>query len=118
MIYYMSGLQFNNDSDFKRENITTTGNSDNIVILEGNSRNTNDLRAETRRPQFSNEQFDNAKRVKIKPNLNAFDFQSMANPKRNNDKSDEEVESNDEDIDLSDANSDEEMENIDMPNFS
>ncbi len=42
MIYYMSGLQFNNDSDFKRENITTTGNRDNIVILEGNSRITND----------------------------------------------------------------------------
>ena len=114
----MSGLQFNNDSDFKRENITTTRNKDNIVILEGNSRNTNDIRTETRRPQFSNEQFDNAKRVKIKPNLNAFDFQSMANPKRNNDKSDDEVESNDEDIDLSDANSDEEMENINMPNFA
>ena len=118
MIYYMSGLQFNNDSDFKRENITTTGNSDNVVILEGNSRNTNNLRSETRKPQFSNEQFDNAKRVKIKPNLNTFDFQSMANPKRSNDKSDDEVESNDEDIDLSDANSDEEMENIDMPNFA
>jgi len=113
----MSGLQFNNNSDFKRENITTMGNSDNIVILEGNSTNTNNLRSETRRPQFSNEQFDNAKRVKIKPNLNTFDFQSMANPKRNNDKSDEEVESNDEDIDLSDVNSDEEMEN-DMPNFA
>ena len=117
MIYYMSGLQFNNDSDFKRENITTMGKSDNIVILEGNSTNTNNLRSETRRPQFSNEQFDNAKRVKIKPNLNTFDFQSMANPKRNNDKSDEEVESNDEDIDLSDVNSDEEMEN-DIPNFA
>lgn len=125
MIYYMSGLQFNNQTDFNRANIQTprTG-SDNVVILEGRNTtpSTSSIRGETRRPQFSNERFESNTRVKIKPNLNTFDFASMANPKRSSDKSDGEQQSDEEDIDFSDGNSDgnsdDDMENINMPNFS
>ena len=121
MIYYMSGLQFNNQTDFNRANIQTPGTgSDNVVILEGRNTtpSTSSMRSETRRPQFSNERFEGNTRVKIKPNLNTFDFASMANPKRNSDKSDGEQQSDEEDIDFSDGNSDDDMENINMPNFA
>jgi hypothetical protein len=117
----MSGLQFNNQTDFNRTNIQTSGKDDNnVVILEGRNTtpSTSSLRSETKRPQFSNERFESNTRVKIKPNLNTFDFASMANPKRNSDNSDGERQSDEEDIDFSDGNSDEDMENINMPNFA
>ena len=61
MIYYMSGLQFNNQTDFNRANIQTPGTgSDNVVILEGRNTtpSTSSMKSETRRPQFSNERFE------------------------------------------------------------
>ena len=117
----MSGLQFNNQTDFNRTSVQTpnAGGNGNVVILEGqNTQRPGTLRSETRRPQFSNERFDENRRVKIKPNLNTFDFASMANPKRNSDKSDGEQQSDEEDIDFSDDNDDDDMENINMPNFA
>jgi len=122
IFYNMSGLQFNNGSDFNKKHIETSQNNDNIVVLENKDRSDSGEGIVNRMPQLArdSEGAEN-RRVKIKPSLNAFDFKSFANPKKNTQSDDEapdHPESDEEDIDLSDGHDDDEMESIRMPDFS
>lgn len=123
----MSGLQFGNSTNFRNQSVPTSTNDDNVVILENKSNSVSPNKNKigfNSRPQFNVNTSNEGRRVKIKPTLGSLDFQSMANPRRNHDKSDDESESDEEDIDLSDDNDnndnndgDDNM-NINMPDFS